>query len=357
MPEAKPLRIQSVADSHFMTVSVVIVTLNRPDCVRRCLDCLQSQQPRPDQVIVVDASPDTRTRDLIANQYPGTVYLRNEIGYGHMTMSRNIGLMSATGEVIAFIDDDAFARPGWVANLLAAYIEPEIGAVGGRAMNNVPGEETAGVNDVGRMRANGTLSANFAADTGEIREVDHMIGCNMSYRREVLAKLGGFREDCLGTEVGEETDMCLRVRQLGYRLVFTPLAVVDHLGAPQARGRRFDVRYDYYHRRNNLVVRLRNFGPGAMLLKYLAAESIYTLKEFFRKFVGAFARLGVAIVGTIVGLTVGFWLLIRNGKDPIRRDEVGRKIAAALGAPLSEQPAKAQSPEQPAIGKVVTTSA
>ena len=92
-----------------MTVTVIVVTLNRPDCVRRCLNCLLEQQPRPDQVIVVDASADDLTRTATA-EFPGVLYLRNDNGFGRMTASRNIGLKRAVGEMIAFVDDDAFAR-------------------------------------------------------------------------------------------------------------------------------------------------------------------------------------------------------------------------------------------------------
>ena len=57
-----------------------------------------------------------------------------------MTASRNIGLKAATGEIIAFIDDDAFVQEGWLRNLLASYKDISIGAVGGRALNNQPDE-------------------------------------------------------------------------------------------------------------------------------------------------------------------------------------------------------------------------
>ena len=70
------------------------------------------------QVIVVDASTDDKTRRVVEG-FPGTIYLRNELGYGHMTAGRNIGLAVATGDVISFIDDDAFAHPGWLQALLA----------------------------------------------------------------------------------------------------------------------------------------------------------------------------------------------------------------------------------------------
>src|SRR5437016_5263337 len=116
-----------------MTISVIIVTLNRPECVKRCLDCLDAQAQRPDQVIVVDASPDDQTR-LVASGHPEVIYLRNVLGYGHMSHGRNVGLKSSIGEIVAFIDDDAYVHPAWTQSILAPYCDPEVGAVGGRAL-------------------------------------------------------------------------------------------------------------------------------------------------------------------------------------------------------------------------------
>ncbi|HTW94788.1 MAG TPA: glycosyltransferase family 2 protein, partial [Tepidisphaeraceae bacterium] len=122
------------------SLTVIVVTLNRPDCVRRCLECLESQAPPADQIIVVDASSDDRTRAVVA-EFDGVVYLRNDKGFGRMTASRNIGLQRATGDIVAFIDDDAFVHPGWLAELLEPYGDSKVGAVGGRALNNQPDEE------------------------------------------------------------------------------------------------------------------------------------------------------------------------------------------------------------------------
>ena len=318
-----------------MKSSVIIVTLNRPDCIRRCLDCLFDQSPRPEQIIVVDASPDDRTRQVV-DEFPNVVYLRNDSGYGRMTASRNIGLKVATGEIIAFLDDDAFARPGWLENLLATYSDDTIGAVGGRALNNQPGEEVVGVNEIGQLKPNGLLTGYFAADPGRIMEVDHIIGCNMSYRRDVLAALGGLREDYTGTEVREETDICLRVKALGYRILFNPAACVNHLGAPQAKGQRFDTRYAYYAQRNHFVLLIRNFGPGnAIVWCYLGTSFVAALSDFARRIAAAFVRLVANVCGTAVGITTGLSLLAKTGRNPVRSDKEGQIISESLGKSIS----------------------
>ena len=326
-----------------MTLSVIIVTLNRPDCVRRCLECLKAQTRPPEQVIVVDASKDDLTRQA-AGSFDGVVYRRNESGYGHMTQSRNIGLREATGDIVAFLDDDAFAHPGWAVSLLATYADETVGGVGGRALNNQLGEATLGVDEIGRLKPTGEITGFFAADPGGIIDVDHLVGCNMSFRRSVLAALGGLRDDYPGTEVREETDLCLRVRALGLRLVFNPAAVVDHIGAPQVRGQRFDLRYAYYAERNQWVLLIRNFGLfSAVSMRYALNSGWCTLRAFLRRLGGAFLRLGAAVAGSAAGIAAGLVLRLRQGSDPVRRDAVGREISRVLSIP----PASEQDVRQP----------
>lgn len=303
-----------------MTLTVIIVTYNRPDCVRQCLECLMAQEPKPDQVIVVDASSDTRTRDVVAES-AGVEYLRNESGYGHMTQSRNVGLGRARGDVVVFLDDDAYAHPGWLAHLLEEYDDESVGGVGGRALNNQPGEEVLGVDRIGRFTSSGELTGFFAANPARTLDVDHLVGCNMSFRRSVLQELGGLRDDYPGTELREETDICFRVRKLGYRLVFTPFAVVDHVGAPQGKGQRFDLRYAYYGQRNHMVLLLRNFGPFSQVVWRYLGKSLLVQGafEFVKRIAAACARLGVLLAGTAVGMGVGLWLAATQGTGPVRR--------------------------------------
>ncbi|HSI11447.1 MAG TPA: glycosyltransferase family 2 protein [Chthoniobacter sp.] len=323
-----------------MTLSVIIVTLNRADCLRRCLECLAIQEPPPIETVVIDASSDDITARMM-EAFPDVEYVRTDVGYGHMTASRNLGLLRVSGDVIAFLDDDAFAHPGWSRELLAPYEDATVGGVGGRALNRQPGEESEGMNEIGKLTSRGRITGNFAANPGALIETDHIIGCNMSWRRVILAEMGGLREDYPGTEVREETDIALRVRQLGWRIVFNPDAVVDHLGAPHAKGRRFDVRYAYYAQRNHLALLVRNFGPAAGILwRYLAASMQEAVVEFVRRVGAAVLRAGAYVCGTIAGLAAGLTLFIRTGRQPIREDAKGIEIRASLRAAEPAQPEK-----------------
>jgi GT2 family glycosyltransferase len=255
------------------TASVVVVTYERVDYLVRCLDHLRAQTRPALEVLVVDSSPGGATARMVRSDYPEVHYLACPAGYGAMATARNQGYLAASGDVIAFVDDDAFAEPDWLERLLPHYDDPGVGAVGGRQIRHQTGELTQGVDAIGHLDEDGFISGNFGADPGRVIEVDHLLGANMSFRRSVLDEIGGIRDGYAGTCVREETDLCLRVAHTGYRLLFVPDAVVEHVAAPYAKGRRFDIRYHYWDQKNHLIVLMRNFGPGGTLVRrYLQAS-------------------------------------------------------------------------------------
>lgn len=241
------------------TASVVIATYRRPAFVEECLDHLERQSVTPERIVVVDASPDHETRDVVS-RHPGVEYRRNQRGIGSTATSRAIGIADLDEDVVAFIDDDAFAEPDWLERLLEPYDDPTVAAVGGRALNGQPGEEHDGLGSVGLLLPDGRLTGHFAADPGRLLDVDHMLGANMSVRISVVRELGGIRDFYPGTCLREETDIALRIRRAGLRIVYTPFATVRHVAGVYARGRRFDTRYRYFGARNHVVLLATTLG-------------------------------------------------------------------------------------------------
>jgi len=108
---------------------------------------------------------------------------------------------------------------------------------------------------------------------------------------------------------------------------------VDHIGAPQAIGKRFDIRYAYYGQRNHLVLLVRNFGPvSAIVLRYLARSGLDATLDFIRRIASAIVRLLAFIAGTISGGFTGLLLFTREKNAPARKDEKGMAIREALAA-------------------------
>ena len=114
------------------TASVAVVTYERPTYVERCLRQLLAQTCPPKEIIVVDSSTGRDTERLVRGGFPSVTYAICPAGRGATGTARNISYRLATGEVLAFVDDDAFAEPDWLASLLPLFDDPSVGAVGGR---------------------------------------------------------------------------------------------------------------------------------------------------------------------------------------------------------------------------------
>jgi glycosyltransferase involved in cell wall biosynthesis len=292
--------------------SVVIITLNRPDCVQECLDHLAVQRRTPEQVIVVDSSPDERTT-LVCTKFEKCfdqfLYMRNETGIGRMTTSRNLALPHCSGEIISFIDDDAYAYPDWAEAVLTTLDDESISAVAGHVIGDTSNPDLP----IGVIDSNGNVIGNFGKLVDGPIEVEHAMGCNMSFRASVLTELAGFRTDYPGISgIREDTDVFLRLKALGRKIVFQPKASVRHIGAPQMKGRRFDLTYTYSAARNHTVLLIRNdkYLKGR-IYRYIYRSPLVILVRVLTKIASAVAY-GCAEVG---GNTVGLFVALLPSKN------------------------------------------
>jgi GT2 family glycosyltransferase len=307
--------------------SVCIVTFEREEYLGRCLKALAVYTSSDTQVVVVDASA-VDSSNRVHAILPSTDYIFDRSVAGWMTRARNVALGSAKGDIVSFIDDDVVVWPGWQQNVLLAFDDCTVDAVVGRTRNGQPGEDFY-EQPVGRLRPDGSLTEGFASLTSTLVDVDHGIGANMSFRRSILARLGGFRDDYPGTAMREDTDIFLRIIKLGARSVFAPEAVVDHLPAPHAKGERFNLRYKLYARRNHMVLLARYAGIRSPLLRRWVARELRLVAEAptpYRRL----RRLGV----TVVGLGWGCAAMVRQARwsplPPERTDATAHRLRAAL---------------------------
>ncbi|MGI6103264.1 MAG: glycosyltransferase family 2 protein [Patescibacteria group bacterium] len=240
-------------------VSVIIPTLNRDAVLTATLDDVLKQMYPDFEVIVVDQSDEVaESVRRYLNMHPDVIFLQlEEKGTPN---AKNVGADRATGEIFVFLDDDVrIASNRFLLAHVANYADPAVGGVGGRVtMDGDPPPET--IADVGKFRWFGlkevtNFSANFRTD------IDHVYGCNQSFRREAFERAGGFQKVYKGNAHLEEADVSFRVRRAGYRIVFDPNAVLHHLYFPSGGTRTKDVyelRYWLVH--NGTVFYLRHYG-------------------------------------------------------------------------------------------------
>lgn len=314
------------------TLSVAIITYERPDFVRRCLGSLEGERSEILDVVVVDASAGL---DVDLARQEGVTYVHAPELAGWMTKSRNRALLHTQGDVVAFLDDDVVVRPGWARTLRGVYSRHPVDAVVGRTCNGLPGEERYDL-PVGRLLDDGILTEGFASEVGQVKEVDHGIGANMSFTREVLWLLGGFRDDYPGTALREDTDMFLRVKKIGKRAVFAS-ATVDHLPAAHVRGQRFDTRYKLYARRNHMVLLSRHHGVVSPALRKWIVGQLRTVShpEGMRRKAERFAAVAV-------GVGFGVFALLRERRispmQPQREGVDAERVRQALARATRNPP-------------------
>ena len=312
----------------------VRVTYERPLFLRRCLDSLMGDEAQIDEVVVVDASS-TDDGDALARAYPSVHYVHAPHLAGWMTRSRNEALRWVRSDVVAFLDDDVVVSDRWASALRSAFV-PDVSAVAGRTRNGLPGEDEYD-RPIGRLLADGTLTDGFAARADGPLRVDHGIGANMAFRREVLAALGGFRDDYPGTALREDTDVFLRVRKLGRKAVFAPDAVVEHSPAPHVKGARFDTRYKLFGRRNHVVLLAREGGAGGRLLwRWVGKEIRSALQADGLRY--RVLKLGVTVAGIGWGLAVLPKYAGWRGARPERNDLLGRELRRLLSSGAGSSP-------------------
>ncbi len=233
-----------------MNLSVVICTYTekRWDTLVAGITSVQQQSMPPYEIIVVsDNNPALAAR--LQAKFTGITVAGNH-GTPGISTTRNVGVAIASGDIVAFIDDDAIANKDWLSQLARCYEDQRVLGVGG----NVLPERNAS-------------------------PVRNFIGCNMSFRRGVFSVVKGFHDE-LGRGAAhpagcEETDLCIRVGNHWPNgiLLYEPQAVVRHL-IPSSREnwRYFLSRCFFEGRSKGHLARLVGSRVG------LSSERSYTLR-------------------------------------------------------------------------------
>ena len=235
-----------------MTLSVVIVTWNSQDHIASCLASLQKQaEDLSDEVIVVDNNSQDGTRQIISRDFTSVRVLANERNLG-FTRACNRGLAECQGEYVLLLNPDTEVLLGSL-NKMVRYMEAhsQVGALGpqllspdGRVQPSCRQFPTYRLMlwEFTGLRCLFPRSRIFGAwrmgyfDHRQLRTVDQPMGACLLLRRSVLQEIG-FMDDQFEMFFSD-VDLCRRVRQAGWKIIFLPLAQVIHrMGASVRRTR------------------------------------------------------------------------------------------------------------------------
>ena len=280
-------------------VSVVIACPNGSWMLDECIAALSKQTYGDFEVIVLPDSDMTLDADCQVKVIA--------TGKVRPAEKRNIGIKAASGDIVAFIDDDAYPEAHWLEYAVKYFSEESIGAVGGPGVTPINDGYLARIG--GRVYRNRLVSGNYRyryVAGGVRRDVDDYPSCNLFVRRDLLEKIGGYRTDFWP---GEDTLLCKDIVDSGSRIVYDPWVVVCHhrraLFAPHLRqlGRYAFHRGYFVKRYPSNSAHLSYFVPSAFVAGLLFVWWLWPL----------YALYGALVLLTTVSLNPLTWLLTAAG--------------------------------------------
>jgi len=296
-------------------ISVVVCSYNGSGTIEETLRELCAN-PYPSKQIIVINDGSTDAVPEIAARYP--VELTSTENRG-LSAARTLGMDQSRGEIIVYIDDDAYPDEHWLFFLAHAFATQDVGAVGGP--NIGPPED----GDIAECVANAPGGPIHVLVSDQVAE--HIPGCNMAYRADALRKIGGF--DPQFRVAGDDVDCCWRLMDSGETIGFHPAAMVWHHRRPsisrylkQQRGYAraealLEVKWpDKYNSTGHLSWHGRLYGRGLMEIPFLKSRIYHgtwnsaPFQSIYQPAAGLFASLplmpewfailaGLAVIGLL----------------------------------------------------------
>ena len=201
-------------DVAWPAMSVVVCSYNGADTIRDTLEGLLALDYPDYEIIVVDDGSRDDTAAITREYGLQPISTENR----GLSNARNTGWQKATGTIIAYIDDDAYPDPHWLQYLAHTYLGTDYVAVGG--LSPAPPNDGPIADCV--ANAPGRPVHVLLTDT----EAEHIPGCNMSFKREVLERIGGF--DPRYRTAGDDVDICWRISEQGWKIGYHASALNWH---------------------------------------------------------------------------------------------------------------------------------
>ncbi len=278
------------------------------DLCRSAQSVLGQQWPTLELIVVIDHCDELFVRACTRFSSDERVTVVTNTEARGLSGARNTGIGVADGDVIAFVDDDARAEPGWAPALMRHYRNRDVAGVGGYAVPNWPGGRPMWL----PREFDWVVGCSYVGQPTQVARVRNPIGCNTSMRRSVLDVVGGFRSEVgrVGTIPvgGEETELCIRIGGLptSNQIIFDPDIFVHHSVSTDRVTLRYFVSRCHHEGKSKAVVAELTSTSNA-----LRSEHAYTmhvlpravLREGASMTTGGLKRASVMLLGFSVTAT------------------------------------------------------
>lgn len=285
--------------------SIIINTYNRAPYLERLLASFNHLTYEHFEVVVVNG-PSTDGTGALLQKYIDRIKVV-DCPTGNLSLSRNLGIAAAAGDIVLFIDDDALpAGVDWLDQIVAAFEADSagrLGAAGGGALHRDTDyyEFEGGLTSDYGLQVFRSAEPGPQADTAQ-QWVRRTVGCNSAFRRSALQKIGGFDE--YFTYYLDESDVCLRLARQGYAVAYLPDCAVRHYPAPSPHGEPF-LRNRRTIARSDTYFSLKN-GSDTLPKRLAKTIRLAPQKHFVRE-IPALWRNGQISTATVVEFG-GQWL-------------------------------------------------
>jgi GT2 family glycosyltransferase len=309
-------------------LALVICTYKRADSLQRFLDSLAEQDERPDQLIIVDASPTDETEQMlrayanIESLAYNMLYFRVGGPLKGLPRQRNFALHWVTTDLVAFFDDDIVLLPGCLKELVRVHRAggDEVAGVGAFAESQIWPPGTIPLWRVrlllrmmsnlkpGRYHRSGVSTPWVLLEpTEELVEGDWLSGCAMVWKTEIAQSIG-FNERFAGYALGEDLDFSLRVRGRG-KLLVAGRARVQHLYELSGRPDHFTWGYMAIYNRYDIHRRLlpdRSRSDTLLFIYVWTLDTVLLMRHLFSP------GRRIAILKRIAGRLLAAYDLLRG---------------------------------------------
>lgn len=219
---------------HFATtgvpaLSVIMVLHNQFELTMLALGSLRANFAGDIDLVLIDSGSTDETRN-IERYVKGAICFRFDTNIGFL-LGCNAALQFATADVVLYLNNDAELAPGSIAAALHRLAtDPAVGAVGGLILRTHGLVQEAGniIYCDGSTLGYGRDASPLAPEVNFARDVEFCSGVFLMARRALLSELGGF-DEAFAPAYYEDADLCLRIREAGYRVVYDPRVIVHHL--------------------------------------------------------------------------------------------------------------------------------
>lgn len=222
-----------------LDLTVVVVSYNTCDLLAECLESLKPNAVATEVIVIDNASRDG-SAELVRKRFPHVRLVENKSNVGYAA-ANNQGIRTARGRHVLFLNPDTRVEKGALDHMIS-YLEREedVGAVGLRLLNADGSLQPSGQNFPTLASALGELLPIPAAwrrrfrgpivrrDYTQVCEVDEVSGAAMGVRRKALDEVGPFDQEFVF--LGEDIDLCWRLRKAGWKVMYLPTASVIHYG-------------------------------------------------------------------------------------------------------------------------------